>query len=332
MICPFCTAPVFALIFHSSFFWAPGTKSSSFSLKPPSTWTQHSWLLHRCKHKALSSYQVLSSLETSISLRKKPLLISLSVIEACRECSIAYLSGADPINHSTLHHFRCVLAVHLPYSEHPRGTVHPCYHPGFCSPGAVSNCQSVVMSVCYLTVFPSLCALSQSRPLCPLSFLSVFFIFFLHRGNHGCLLYLACADAHGAASVWECDHFNNPSFTFLSCFFPFQCNGQVETCFSDTLTMDSVAMVFCNRSNGNASCLLWKPGRKTGLTPLIKKCERCRCVCACKGECCGHYLVGERNCCRVWILTLKMTRAKLSYKDRTNHFKFSLFLYGIEKH
>lgn len=55
-------------------------------------------------------------------------------------------------------------------------------------------------------------------------------------------------------------------------------------------------------------------------------------MCACKGECCGHYLVGERNCCRVWILTLKMTRAKLSYKDRTNHFKFSLFLYGIEKH
>lgn len=36
----------------------------------------------------------------------------------------------------------------------------------------------------------------------------------------------------------------------------FQCNRQVETCFSATQTMGSVAMVFGNRSNENASCLL----------------------------------------------------------------------------
>lgn len=141
---------------------------------------------------------MLSSLETSISPREGPLLISLSVIEACRECSKAYLSGADPINHSTLHRFRCDLALHLPYSEHPRGgSPPPLSHRLLQSWGHVE--LSVTAHICLL----SLCF---SSPLCPLSVLSfcafslcpvvvlfclfVFFVYlFLHRGGcPGCVL------------------------------------------------------------------------------------------------------------------------------------------------
>lgn len=37
----------------------------------------------------------------------------------------AYLSGADPINHSPLHRFTHTSAVHFPYSEHPSGVSSP---------------------------------------------------------------------------------------------------------------------------------------------------------------------------------------------------------------
>lgn len=37
----------------------------------------------------------------------------------------AYLSGADPINHSALHRFTRTSAVHFPYSEHPSGGSSP---------------------------------------------------------------------------------------------------------------------------------------------------------------------------------------------------------------
>lgn len=53
----------------------------------------------------------------------------------------------------------------------------------------------------------------------------------------------------------------------------FQCNGQVEACVYAMLPMDIVAMVLHNHSNDD--CLLWKPGRKPVLTPLIKKGEVC---------------------------------------------------------
>lgn len=58
--------------------------------------------------------------------KEPPANLSVSDREVCWERSI-HLSGADPVNPSTLHHFRCVLAVHLPYSEHPRGALHLCY-------------------------------------------------------------------------------------------------------------------------------------------------------------------------------------------------------------
>lgn len=126
-------------------------------LKPSSTWTQHYYY----QKKASSSNQSYLLQSRAYPQEKKLLLISLSVIEACRECSIAYLGGADPINHSTLHHFRCVSAVHLPYSEHPRGALSTsAITQVFCSPGAVSNCQLWVMSVCYLSASPSLRVLS----------------------------------------------------------------------------------------------------------------------------------------------------------------------------
>lgn len=120
---------------------------------------------------------MLFSLEAYPQERAPP-LISLSVLEECVGKLSLYLSGADPINHCTLHHFRCVLAVHLPYSEPPRGALHLCYHTGFCSSGAMSNCQLVVIPACYFSVFHSFCVLSQVCLVCPLSVLSVCFFFF----------------------------------------------------------------------------------------------------------------------------------------------------------
>lgn len=64
--------------------------------------------------------------------------------------------------------------------------------------------------------------------------------------------------------------------------------------------MGSVAMVFCYHNNENASCLLWKPERKTRLTLLIKKVES-------EGVCAGlsvaDIISGERNHFKVWILS-----------------------------
>lgn len=107
---------------------------------------------------------------------------------------------------------------------------------------SIPLCSSAVLSF-VLSVCP-MCCVGEGGALGGAS---------LHRGGPGCFLCLACADAHGAASLCECDHFNNPSFTFLSCF---QSNERAEACFSATQIMDSVAMVFCNRTNENASCLL----------------------------------------------------------------------------
>lgn len=179
---------------------------------------------------------------------KKPPLISLSVIEVCWECCGAYLGGADPINHSPLHHFRYILAVHLPYSEDPRGALPTPPYLGLWSPGAVSSCQSVVS--CFPTPLPpSVSSPLQSR-LCVHLLPPPFSI----------------EKALTASSVWhvlmitelplsaKCDNFIIPHLHFQAVF-PFQHKRQVVTCFSAALTMDSVVTVFCNRSDESTSCL-----------------------------------------------------------------------------
>lgn len=137
------------------------------------------------------------------------------MIEACRECSGAYLSGADPINHSSLHRFIYILAVHLPYTEHARGVFSLCYHIGSCSPGVMSSCHLVAISVCYRGFF--FCFFSPPSS-------TLFRLSSLHTAHTLCSqmtvwLCLAsglrwCSWSFHCLRMWP---FNNPSFTFLSC-------------------------------------------------------------------------------------------------------------------
>lgn len=109
------------------------------------------------------------------------------MIQACRECCIAGLLRADPINHSTLHHFRCVSAVHLPYNEHPKGFSTPALFKVYHLLWTFSESQLVFISVILLFFHPSVSSL-----YC-LSFLLISFFFLLQRWQAGSVLCLACA-------------------------------------------------------------------------------------------------------------------------------------------
>lgn len=89
-------------------------------MAPPKTTRTRSWLL--------TSFIFFRS--KLIPKKELAANFSFSDREVCWEHCI-YLSGTDPINHCTLHHFICTLAVHLPYGEHLRGALHLCYCTSF---------------------------------------------------------------------------------------------------------------------------------------------------------------------------------------------------------
>lgn len=100
----------------------------------------------------------------------------------------AYLSGADPINHSALHRFTRTSAVHFPYSEPPSGGSSP-----VAQAPAVLDRLSVGGHVCCRSF-----VLSSESSLSCLSVANVPF-FSPGRSGTGCVSHLACADAHRAA-------------------------------------------------------------------------------------------------------------------------------------
>lgn len=251
-------------------------------------------------NRALSSSRVLSFRDEHIPVKEPP-LISLSVIEACRECSRAYLCGADPINHSTLHHFRCVSAVHLLYSGDQRGRA-----PLLSQVSAVLGpCRTVNrqsrLPVISLFFHPSVSPLTLV--FCVLS----------------CLFSFHTEEALAASRLWHVLMLTElrlsenvtiaiiPHLHFFKLFFFFSRSGKWRPVSSlrrqwtvllwfSVITVMRTPVVHCE-----------KPGRKTGLTQLIKR-ARSEDVFVCRCECCGLCLAAEKkgkSCCGAWIVTVK---------------------------
>lgn len=93
---------------------------------------------------------------------------------------------------------------------------------------------SVGGHVCYLSFFPSLCVLSQP---CLCVHLVCFLFFCLGSEGTGCVLCLACADAHRAAFVWECDNIIIPHLHFeaVFSFSVQQASGDLFLCYADNV-------------------------------------------------------------------------------------------------